>query len=479
MNDISVPLSRAQWAIAGLILATIVFFSFFRVTQSPPFGFDEGWAVQVATNIADHGADGLQFSPGDIQHVSVLTSVGYTLIYVQAFWFKFFGAGIFQARILMALYMIGFAILAFVLLRRLYGNGIALAALALLVTFPPFYAFGKAVAGEVPLLFFLTLFLLCFNLAMNNPRRKLFWLIAAGLSAGLCVVTKTMALAFAPVLVVGGIIAYKKGLVTWKEIGIVAICAAIPVVVWILVNFQKGDTLASVWDYYSNPSALKEHASTFSRNIRKFFTEAGAIYALGLVIVWIVGIAIRFKKQVRVHTEDYMALIFSLVLLVSFMRVYGDARYLFPIQAMGLMFCPYSIYLILRQRTALFGSLITVLAVAGLYQLSFRSYIADTYKNDSQAQVTRYFETVPESTVVFFYSAPNVVPLFHGANYYQKIVMFEKWVLGSDFATVLSSDKLDMLVLNLEMSKADASIPLTGYTEVATFGKVRILKRKS
>ena len=136
-----IHLSFVQKIVAVLVLFIVVFFGFFHITESPQFGFDEGWAVQVATNIAQIGVDGLQFSPGNIEHVSVLTSVGYPLLYTLAFWFKLFGVGVFQARIMMVLYMFGMVIVTFIFLRRLYGNNIALSSLAILVTFPPFYSF--------------------------------------------------------------------------------------------------------------------------------------------------------------------------------------------------------------------------------------------------------------------------------------------------------------------------------------------------
>src|SRR3989344_7002207 len=104
VNFYMAPLSTYQKILTLLILIVIVFFSLFRITESPPFGVDEGWVVQVATNIAESGRDGLQFAPGEIKHVSVLTSVGYTLQYPLALWFKIFGSGIFQARLMMATY---------------------------------------------------------------------------------------------------------------------------------------------------------------------------------------------------------------------------------------------------------------------------------------------------------------------------------------------------------------------------------------
>ena len=141
-------LSFLQQILVALILLIVVFFSLFRITESPPFGFDEGWAFHLATNISRVGESVTQFSPGRLEHSSII-SVGYPLLYPLAFWFKLFGIGILQARLMMVLYLLGFVIASFTLLRRLYGNTIALSSLAILSTFPPFYTFGKEIIQAI------------------------------------------------------------------------------------------------------------------------------------------------------------------------------------------------------------------------------------------------------------------------------------------------------------------------------------------
>ena len=297
-------LSSLEKALAVLILIIIVFFSLFHSTESPPLDFAEGWAIQVAANLSERGVDGLQFAPGTFEHVSVLTSIGYPLVYAQAFWFKLFGAGILEARVMMALYMLGFAAVGFFLLRRLYGATVALSSLAILATFPPFYSFGKSVIGEVPLLFFLTLSLLCFNLATNDPHRRRLWFVLAGTAAGLCVVTKTMALALVPVLLIGAFLALRKGVVSWKDIGIIALSASIPFAVWLIVHFEPGDSFASILNYYTNPSALADRTATFSLNLEKLFTNIGPLFMWGAMLVWVSGVILRMKAKIKIPVEE-------------------------------------------------------------------------------------------------------------------------------------------------------------------------------
>ena len=473
----SSPLSSFQKILVVLIFSTITFFGLFRLTESPPFGFDEGWAVQVATNLSQVHLDGLQFSPGNIEHVSVLTSVGYPLLYTLAFWFKLFGVGIFQARLMMVVFMLGLALTSFSLLRRLYGNIMALSALAILATFPPFYTFGKEVIGEVPLLFFLTLSLLGFHLSAENPDRKRFWLFLTGIAAGLCIVTKTMALVFIPVLVVGALIALKKGRVSWRDIGVVALGTIMPIAVWLLANFQSGDSVASALDYYSNPSALTDKTATFFQNLRLFFSGGGALFMLSLMTFWVSGVVIRLKTKKKIHLEESVALLFALVIMLSLLFRYWDARYLFPVQVLGIVFAPYSLLNVFK-KNKLFLCGVTVLCLANLYQLSFNSYIADSYKSTTTKDLSDYFSSVPESTSVLFYNTANVVPFFGGRNYYQRIAMFKKWVLGSDYLPLVKEAKVEMLVLGPPMLEVDQKFPLDKYLEVAKFREIRIFKKK-
>lgn len=471
-------LSHLQKIFLALVLLIVVFFGLFRITESPPFGFDEGWTFHLATNISRTGQSLTQFSPGTLEHSSVI-SVGYTLLYALAAWFKLFGIGILQARLMMVLYMFGFVIISFTLLRRLYGNTIALSSLAILSTFPPFYTFGKEIIGEVPVLFFFILSLLCLHLAFGNPKRKLFWLIIAGVSAGLCIATKPMALILVLILFLGALIAYWRGLVSWRDIGIVAVSTLLPIIVWVFTNFAPGDTFTSTLNYYTNPSALTNKTATFFVNLRMFFSGIGPLFMLSFIGIWTVGLWLRLKARAKILVEEYLAFLFALVLMFSLLFRYWDARYYFPIQVLGILFAPASLFYILQilQKPKIFSMGILLLSVLGLYQLSSRSYIADSYTSTLTADMSEFFAKVPDSTSVFFYNTPQALAFFHGANYYQRIAIFDKWVTGSEFAPIATDGRVDMLVLGPPMLEADATLPLDKYAEIAKFREIRILKR--
>ncbi len=479
-------LTFRQNIVAASILFTIMFFGFFHITESPAFSFDEGWAIQVATNLSQKGIDGLQFVPGVIEHVSILTSAGYPLMYAEALWFKVFGPGLLQARAMMVVYMLAFAIVSFLLLRRLYGATFALSSLAVLATFPTFYYFGRSVLGEIPLLFFLVCFLLFLHLAGEGSDKKRLWLFLAGTSAGLCVAAKTMGLAFIPVLVVGIFLARRRGLVSWGDIGILAVSVSLPVGVWLVVNFQPGDSLASILHYYSNPSALTDRTATFWLNLQKLFTNIGPLFMWSLMAAWILGLIVRMRAKMQISIEELVALLFAGGLIFSLLFRYYDARYLFPIQTLAILFFSYSLYALwmafpvdieATRKTKIFILGICMLSAAGLYQVAFRSHLADSYDNHAVADMTAYFATIPDSTSVFFYNVPQLVPLFRGNEYYQRFAVFESWVLGSAFAPIIAAGDVDLLVLGA-LSKEDQKVSLREYVQVAQFGEVSVFKKR-
>ncbi|HEX7724158.1 MAG TPA: glycosyltransferase family 39 protein [Candidatus Paceibacterota bacterium] len=478
-------LTRAQKIATVILFAIIVFFCLFRLTESPPFTFDEGWAVQIASNIAHAGIDGTQFTPSTMEHVPIV-AIGYPLLYPLALWFKLFGAGVMQARLFMMLYMLGLAVVSFVFVRKTFGNREALAALAILATFPPLYAFGKPVFGEIPVLFWLMTMLLCFRYALSATRHRRLLLVLAGASAGLCVATKPMALVLLPVLVVGAVIVLRRRQASWKELAIVTVSALVPIIAWILVNFHDAGSLAHIADFYSNPSALTNKAAAFWASATFLVTTPGSLFGLGLLAMWLVGVIVRCAKKIAVPMEEWMALLFALIVLASFMTHYADARYLVPLQILSILFMPHSLSVILsalpklrtneRARGYIFGTVIGLLTVGGLYQLSAKSYVAESYGSTLTHDMQAYFAAVPTTTKVLFYNATNAIPFFAGRDFYQRMVVFEKWQFGSDYAPLVKAHIPDMLVIN-SLSKADQQVSLTGYTQTAQLGKMVIYTR--
>src|SRR3989338_7980826 len=116
---------------AGILFLFLVgfaaFFSTYKITESPPVWYDEGINMQAAENIARFGTLVLQVAPDTFVAPTVLTT-GYPITYPVAASFKFFGAGVLQARLVMALFVVAMAVVAYILAQRLFDAPIAIVA---------------------------------------------------------------------------------------------------------------------------------------------------------------------------------------------------------------------------------------------------------------------------------------------------------------------------------------------------------------
>jgi 4-amino-4-deoxy-L-arabinose transferase-like glycosyltransferase len=448
--------------VAAALLLVGVSFATFRLTESPSFWYDEGWYIQAAANLATAGVDGLQLSPGHIEHLAV-TTVGYPLIYPLALWMKIFGTGVAAARSLMAIIIVGFLAAAFALARRLLGQTIgmgrsgALWALALLVLFPPLYGNGKSVLGEVPGMLFFMLSLFFWSKAKASTDRRL-WVILSGVFAGLCAATKPVYLVFLPALLVGAIIEYRRKTLSLSEIAIGVAAALAPLAVWLFVQFGAGDSASGIVGYYANPYH-ENIVHVVLKNFVGLFKSASGLFTLALGGAWAAGIIVAWKRGKAIAVEEVMAAIFAGLVFLAFLRTAGWYRYLFPMQATALLFLPGAFgtlsdiasgrwparRFVRRAAPAILG----LLALLGLYQLCFASWVADGYGSHRTAELAAGIGALPASRSVLFYNAPEAVPFIKHRNYYQYILP-AAGVIGAENLALAQKGSVDLIVLETE-----------------------------
>jgi len=136
-------------------LAFVFVLAFTNLVDFPLTWFDEGSHLHVPKTLvrfgvyADYSRDGFRYFGPTI-------GVGPTVMLPIAAAFKLFGIGLFQARVIMALYLVGAVIVFYGLARLLGGPRLALVATALLVVTPGLglVEYGRQVLGEVPGLLF-------------------------------------------------------------------------------------------------------------------------------------------------------------------------------------------------------------------------------------------------------------------------------------------------------------------------------------
>jgi 4-amino-4-deoxy-L-arabinose transferase-like glycosyltransferase len=453
------PDAKIHALVLVLLFCLAGFFATYHLTESPPTWYDEGFYVQSAANLATYGHTGLRIAPDTIEPSSKLITVGYPLIYPLAGWLKLFGVNILSARSLMVLFILGFLLASYVLARRLFGTGLALGALALLVTLPTLYGNGKDVLGEVPGLTFLILFLICFNRALSSTTRRYFWLALGALAAGLCVATKPTFLVLMPAIAVGTCIAWRRGTMHGKEILAAAAVGLVPILLWLLVQFNAGDSFSDVLSYYANPYQLSSLLNVILENVRRLFVGIGPLYLLGILGTWLYAFWIRLRRRETIPVIEIIALIFSLLIVAAYLRTAGWYRYLFEAQVIALLFFPNALLVAVQSANRFINAkkvvaiVISALTIFGAYQVMFSSFVAESYHRDKTAFLESYFATVPSTTSFFIYNVPEVAIFIRGANYYQYIDSYSGdagWSIGREQLSVIEKGKVDRIIVGTD-----------------------------
>lgn len=186
--------------ICGLL--AVYFLVFHNLTRFPATWFDEGSHLHVPKTLVRYGVYADISSEG-FRYYGPTIGVGPTVMLPVAAMFKVFGIGLFQARLVIALYLIAAVYVFYRLVEHLSGKWMALVAAALIISSRSVLLlnYGRQLLGEVPGLFFLVLgFYLWFSRWEDDKNWKRLSLI--GLLFGLAMITKYQYLLFlAPTLI--------------------------------------------------------------------------------------------------------------------------------------------------------------------------------------------------------------------------------------------------------------------------------------
>src|SRR3989344_555415 len=168
-----------------IITAIFVYMVFYGFPDSPAPWFDEGINLGIAKSLVTRGVFSLEIAPNEfIKERSLLITTNYPLLLWIALSFKIFGIGLWQAKVVMFIFLFIFAYLFYSLCAKYYGARNSLMSLALLVTFLPLYGNGKSALGEIP---GLTYFLGGLLFWESEKKWRIF---TAGLLFGLAAATK-------------------------------------------------------------------------------------------------------------------------------------------------------------------------------------------------------------------------------------------------------------------------------------------------
>lgn len=269
MFNLASPLTTLKRYWPLLIGAILLFLAFYNLSDYPTTWFDEGAHLKVPKALvqkgiyADYDVDG-------IRHYGATLGVGPTVLLPIALSFKLFGVGLWQARLIVVLYLIGSAALFFRLARHFGGNGLAGVALALALSSPAvdWVMLGRQVLGEVPALFFVVMAL---SMWLAEWEKASSWrLILVGVLLGLAAVTKSQFfIAVAPAVFLGWIL----NLVYYR---------AVPQKVYLLPGIALGVVYAG-WQVaiivFLGPGTVAENYATY----REAIASAATVFSPELV----------------------------------------------------------------------------------------------------------------------------------------------------------------------------------------------------
>jgi len=173
----------------AVAIALLLFLSLHNLTNYPVTWFDEGSHLHVPKALVRFGVYA-DYSSEGFRYDGPIMSVGPTVMLPIAAFFKLFGIGLLQARLVMVLYLLA-AIYAFYRLALvLGGRRLAWVATALLVTSRgvSLIEYGRQVLGEVPGLFFMAAGLALWLASWEKASLRQLTLV--GLLMGLSMVTK-------------------------------------------------------------------------------------------------------------------------------------------------------------------------------------------------------------------------------------------------------------------------------------------------
>ncbi len=442
-----------------ILFAAAVFLSVFKLTQSPPIWTDEGIFIQAAMNLADSGKMALQTAPGVILP-SVTITCGYPALYPISLVFKYFGAGILQARIVAIIFLLLAVWFFYRLAKNSFVPKVALWALALLVTFPPLYGIGKNVLGEVPGMFFLLAFLFFVNqIERGGGSRKDRNFIFAGLAAGFCIATKPTFLVLLPAAAAAYLFFAGKIKINFKETSLLFLAFLSPIALWLKFQFGPGDFLSGVLGFYVFPHALGDVRQTIVTNFLRFFREWSPAYFFAVFICWLSAFSIKFfRKEKKASLAETAAIFFSGLIFLAYLRTPGWYKNFFPAMMLALLYFPASIYAIFefvsghtcffKKSLAKFfaAAVIFLLVAVNAYKLIFSSWVADNYQSSATQALADYFSGHHYENV-FVYNAPETVIFLRTKDYYQFLEPTNYIKIGEDQLDYLSGGKADFVVI--------------------------------
>ncbi len=323
-------------------ILAVLFLALFNLTRFPLPWFDEGTVLNAAKTFAQYHVYAEHSSSG-FNYVGSIVSVGPTVIAPISALFALFGAGLLQARLIMALYLLATVAAFWGLARLMGGSRLAWVSGALLVTSRgiALLQYGREALGEVPGLFFMGAGLWLWFASWERPGWKR--LFGAGFLMGLAMVTKYEFLLFlAPTL----ILAWLANLVYYRSAPqrvflVPGIVSALCFAVWmafLVVNQNPatiGQNIASLREVTSG-AALVFSISLMKQSLQQLMGLK--VYLALLAPVMIYGFTLILPRKREAHRWFVLFAFIAVNLIWYAVASVGWLRYAFPALALASLF---------------------------------------------------------------------------------------------------------------------------------------------
>lgn len=400
------------------LLVLLIFFGVWRLPYSPATWFDEGINLGIAKSLITKGVYSLEIGPDDfVLDRQFLITTNYPVLLPLALSLKLFGMNLTAARLPMVLFLVLFFFSAYSLLKRIYSKKAAIMALALVVSFVPFYGNGKAVLGEVPGLFYLLSGLLLLREAKSWKR-----LFLAGLFFGLSAATKPFFLIILPAFLIGEVLIFKrlKAVFTKRTLAVFG-GTLIPLIGWIVTILPKisFSEIIKAITYYSNSYAAQNFTELIFSNFLRFFSEITPLHFSLLFAVVLIAIILKRAKKEKLEGVEIILLAFVFINILWYLKTPGWYRYFFPAHLMLFLLFPASLgYILGSKKKIAAAAIILLFLVQSSYLISKRN---DTLYNSSETNDFSEYVSArikPDSEILLI-NSPSAAFLLDTGKIYQ------------------------------------------------------------
>lgn len=400
------------------LFVLLLFFGTWRLPYSPATWFDEGINLGIAKSLITKGVFSLEVSPADfVSDRQFLITTNYPVLLPLALSLKLFGMNLTAGRLPMVLFLVLFFFAAYFILKRIYSKGTAIMALALVISFAPFYGNGKAVLGEIPGLFYLLGGLLL--LREGKGWKRLF---LAGLLFGLSAATKPFFLIILPAFLIGEILIFKslKAVFT-KRILAVFSGMLIPLIGWIATILPKisFSEIIKAITYYSNSYAAQNFTNLIFSNFLRFFSEVTPLHFSLLLAAVLIAVFLKKSKKRKLDEIEIILLAFVFINILWYLKTPGWYRYFFPAHIILLLLFPASLKHIFYNRKKIAA---TVIIFLFLFQISYLVLKRNDalYNSSETKDFSEYVLTQikPDSEILLI-NSPSAAFLINNGEIYQ------------------------------------------------------------